>query len=470
MADAAKVKRERASAKGLFTKACNRLSEAIYSESEIDLIDAKFKTLKIKWSDIQVKHDTYITSLGTDIDEDEENRWIDDLEEKFEVAEKAKFDYVRGRRQKYERDYQLNKHEVEEHLNHEKMVAECRKKKGIRDMHGKIFNQEIKALQELIIADADGLTKMRIEEALKDVRLQLERCREAHMCYLDASTEEIEDEKLIEKLYKVRSDINRKVADHIQNITRKKESKIKLENMKLLNFNRDLRSYAKFKSDFNKYVMPTIKYSESSAFVLRSCLNEKVKDIMINVEDKIEALWKRLDEKYGDPSKLADLVINVRKLKCVKEGDVKGFLILVETVEKGYRDLALLDLEMEISNTGTVSVVKERLPRDIRREWSKRVNEDESKVDLRNKFPASLQFPLEQRKIMEYEYSELRRSNEDYKCKIYHFDESRCYDENQQQIFQMNNYVPKCLVHKEIFTQHMIVTISKVWMSRFIYK
>ena len=70
MADAAKVKRERASAKGLFTKACNRLSEAIYSESEIDLIDAKFKTLKIKWSDIQVKHDTYITSLGTDIDED----------------------------------------------------------------------------------------------------------------------------------------------------------------------------------------------------------------------------------------------------------------------------------------------------------------------------------------------------------------------------------------------------------------
>ena len=261
----------------------------------------------------------------------------------------------------------MNKHEVEEHLNHEKMVAECRKKKGIRDMHGKIFNQEIKARQELIIADADGLMKMQIEEALKDVRLQLERCREAHMCYLVASTEEIEDEKWIKKLYEERSDINRKVADHIQNITRKKESKIKLENMKLPNFNGDLRSYAKFKSDFNKYVMQTIKYSESSAFMLRSCLNEKVKDIMINVEDKIEALWKHLDEKYGDPSKLADLVINdIRKLRCVKEGDVKGFLILIETVEKGYRDLALLDLKMEISNTGTVSVVEERLPRDIR--------------------------------------------------------------------------------------------------------
>ena len=44
MADATtKSRRERSSAKGLFTKACNRLSEAITIESEFDLIESKFE-------------------------------------------------------------------------------------------------------------------------------------------------------------------------------------------------------------------------------------------------------------------------------------------------------------------------------------------------------------------------------------------------------------------------------------------
>ena len=194
--DANKLKRERGAAKGLFTKACNRLSEAININSEVDLIEAKFETLKIKWSGVQIKNDAYLSAVDVDGDggdDIKEDGWIDDLEEKFEVVEKAKFDYVRKRKQNYEKDDKLIKHEVEEQLNKQKNVVDSKKKKSVRDMHGKVFRQEVKSLEELLDSDKDGSMKAQIEEAVKDVKLQLERCREAQMYYLDVSDTHIED-------------------------------------------------------------------------------------------------------------------------------------------------------------------------------------------------------------------------------------------------------------------------------------
>ena len=203
--------------------------------------------------------------------------------------------------------------------------------------------------------------------------------------------------------------------------------------------------------------------------VLRSCLDDKIKDVVINVEDNMEKIWKRLDEKFGDLSKLADIVVNdIKRLKCIREGDNKGIISLVDIIERGYRDLELLGLEKEISNTGTVSLIEEKLPRDIRREWSKEVNKRGSSVDIRNKFPALLQFLQDQRKIIEYEYSELRYStNEINKQRIHMFNEEakiyntdfplheetecgylRCQDSTYQQVLHMsNNNFQRCIVH-----------------------
>ena len=45
-----------------------------------------------------------------------------------------------------------------------------------------------------------------------------------------------------------------------------------------------------------------------------------------------------------------------------------------------------------MSNTGTVSLIEESLPRDSRREWSKEVNKADLPYDLKNKFPYMVQF------------------------------------------------------------------------------
>ena len=230
-------------------------------------------------------------------------------------------------------------------------------------MQRQIFLQEVKSLEELMEVDKECEMKVQVEESARDVKLLLERCREAHMHFLlslNTVSDNREHELWIESLYSIRSGVNTKIAQHLQKLEQTKDSMFKIEKVKPPIFKGNIKHYAKFKSDFNKYIMPSIKLKETSPMVLRSCLDDKVKDLVINVEDNIERVWERLDEMYGN---LADIVVNdVRKLKCIRERDNKGFISLIDTVERGYRDLALLGLEKEISNTETVSEIEERLP------------------------------------------------------------------------------------------------------------
>ena len=79
-----------------------------------------------------------------------------------------------------------------------------------------------------------------------------------------------------------------------------------------------------------------------------------------------------------------------------------------DIVEKAFANLSRLGIQMEMSNTITLSLIEEKLPNNIRREWSKELNKEESKIDKLDKFPHFLKFLIEQKRILEYEMSELR--------------------------------------------------------------
>ena len=53
----------------------------------------------------------------------------------------------------------------------------------------------------------------------------------------------------------------------------KREGGIKLERMKMPNFNGTIREYPRFKSDFLKQVMPEIGSKDKAAYALKSCLS-----------------------------------------------------------------------------------------------------------------------------------------------------------------------------------------------------
>ncbi|PFX21216.1 hypothetical protein AWC38_SpisGene14299 [Stylophora pistillata] len=132
-------------------------------------------------------------------------------------------------------------------------------------------------------------------------------------------------------------------------------------------------------------------------------------------------MWKRLDEKYGNPAKVADVIIDgIWRTETIREGEEKRFFEFVEIIEEGYRDLKRLTLESEITKAGSVSIIEKKLLADIRRKWAETVSADNSTVDKTNKFPLLLKFLNSQRRAIEYDTASLRVPAGPFKSVIHH--------------------------------------------------
>ena len=107
-------------------------------------------------------------------------------------------------------------------------------------------------------------------------------------------------------------------------------------------------------------------------------------------------------------------------MKKINEGDDKSVISLVDVVERGYANLSRLSIEKEMSNTITLSLIEEKLPSNVKREWSKLVNKEDREVDKLDKFPYFLKFLIEQKRILEYEWADLRKSDDNQESPIYY--------------------------------------------------
>ena len=191
--------------------------------------------------------------------------------------------------------------------------------------------------------------------------------------------------------------------------------------------------------------MPSIS-DVQQPYVLKSCLSDKPLDIVKNVDHSISEMWKRLDEKYAEPSRVIDAILKeIKKLKPVKENDNNKFAQFVDTVERSYRDLKRLGLHNEISNASTVCSIEEKLPYSIRLQWGQYVKgeRNEEYCDV-NKFPLLLKFLVEWKGILEYVGSDLR-SNESASGSV-HFaegeresSEDASYDDRYDCWYHQNN-------------------------------
>ena len=167
---------------------------------------------------------------------------------------------------------------------------------------------------------------------------------------------------------------------------------LQLEKVRMPHFDGELRKYPQFKRDFQKQVMTQIRKGDA-AYVLRTCLKGDPARLVNCVDDDIDEMWHRLDDKYGDPAKVADVIIDeIKRFRMLREGEDKRFIEFVTLIEDGYRNLKGLGLETEITTTSSVSVIEKALPSDIKRKWSERVSSRDSLVDKSNKFPSLLDF------------------------------------------------------------------------------
>ena len=73
---------------------------------------------------------------------------------------------------------------------------------------------------------------------------------------------------------------------------------LKMEKAKYPTFSGDIRCYARFKTDFNDFVVPSNKDPKTQAYVLKqTCLKGDAKKLVENMSN-INDIWKRLDSRF----------------------------------------------------------------------------------------------------------------------------------------------------------------------------
>ena len=257
-----------------------------------------------------------------------------------------------------------------------------------------------------------------LKDSQKDLKTQMERCKNAQAQFLSVNdSEQVKSELLwTNDIHDAYTDITAKILskaraskEDVSNLQRKTYG-LKLQPMPLPKFDGDIREYPRFRKDFQGQVVPSISESQQS-YVLKSCFSGVPLDIVKKLDDNIDEKWFRLDDKYGEPTRVIDSIMReIKKLKPGRDGETMKFILFVDTVERAFRDLESLGLEREVSNASTVSMIEDKLSPEIKLKWAEFLKQ--SKNQQLNKFPLLLKFLLERKSILEYVNADIRSSNE----------------------------------------------------------
>ena len=157
-------------------------------------------------------------------------------------------------------------------------------------------------------------------------------------------------------------------------------------------------------------MQPTLSSNEA-AFGLRQCLSTSVEACLGSCDDNVDDMLKILDRKFGDPCKITDAVVSeIRNFKPINSDQKQIIVQFINSIEKGFIDLNHIDMEKEISNANVVSIIENKLPQNIAERWYRKMYEEKSMIDRKNKFPSLLSFLKIERNALEYGMSELRNS------------------------------------------------------------
>ena len=473
MGDIVRTRGERTCAKRCFNTAIKTVEKAINDLSPCELVNSIFEELKAARKELSSKHTEYIVATiaeqgdgnAADVDDDTEDEYLVMTEATFRATEKAVFQYDQ---QVAEMHKQMSQEAAVIQQEAAQATAKAESKRTLqtlRNLRNMEFEYLVVEMNRVVSLKDRAFGLSSLETIESEMRSQFSRLNAANVKVVEQLDEE--DAKVEVKLfvdmrakYAASMDTIGSIKDEL-NAMKKMEQSMKptadfqLQKIPLPSFNGNMRDYPKFKDDFLKYVQPRIGDNEAGVYVLTSCLKGDALDQVKNVDDDAEKVWKCLDEKYGDPCRLADEVMNeIKRASHIEEGDDCSLIYLVDIIERGYRDLKRLGVEGEISNSQTVSLIEEKLPRDVKLGWSKKVKKDGSVIVWANKFPKMLDFLLVQKRIREYVNADLRVSTQEASGALHHI--------NGQSGATGSSFAKSpCLIHPTSTDKHSTATCNK---------
>ena len=298
-----------------------------------------------------------------------------------------------------------------------------------REVERNEFVRRSKRLSDLLSGDVSGTVRSIVAaKVIEEIRYLFQRCKMVHSEYvynckrLDATFDADGDEWL-EDIVELYNNVIRCATMYVGKDTSAQFSnsgiqgncEIKLPRIPLPEFNGNVKDFPRFKADFKTYVRPRLNKSVI-AYVLKSCLTGPPLETVKNLADNEEVVWNRLEEKYGQPSKLIDSVLfELHEMKQLTDIDMKGMEKFATVIESAQTDLQRVGLEHELSNAYVINELEKKLPPKVRREWSLLVQGDSSLESSEERFKVFADFIMVQRRAVEYGNSKVRTDNGDSK-------------------------------------------------------
>ena len=433
------AKNSRRIAKGNFTRKRNILIKSIETSQGIEVVETNYAKLVDAWEELERKHLEYVNLLTDEHLVDEEELWMTEVEEKYSNAFNRKVKYVEN--------VTASEKATREHATRQEAIDNAKVK---RNTARAVFEASYQSISHAL--QSKEMPNFVLRDLQKQIEDQFQDCKTFNAELLKLLPFESAESEMqwIAKIQTYYYEIVEQIVVKYTNVEEQGQVKqesgatysfLQLEKVKMPHFDGELRHYPQFKRDFNKQVMPQIR-ARDAAYVLRSCLGKEPESLVKSIDDDVQEMWRRLDEKYGDPAKIADVIIDgIRRFRTLKEGEDKRFIEFVTLVEDGYRDLTRLGLEAEITTTSSVSIIEKALSTDIRRKWAELVSCQGSHIEKSKKFPSLLEFLQNQRSAIEYDSASLRTTNINQ-----HYRGTSHYTEGVEEVNKEPK--PKCLIHE----------------------
>ena len=360
------AKIQKTSAKSRFTRKLKEFLKAVDENKGLEIVNRTFEELNEAWSIVESKHDTYVEFIKEE-EQAKADAWIGELQQNFGSAMEKEIKYKQTKTavdKKIEEEERQQEAARKEQENFQKMIEHALVKRKITES---VLEQLIQDVQTMITGESVNTA---LEKAQNILDLAVADCKQANLKYLelldkDKADAEINWTRKIQSEYnKVTSNIAVVMAKSNEKLLKEKSTSqgkqlnVRLEKLKMPTFDGNIMQYPRFKRNFETQVLPSVS-KESAPYALCSCLTKEALGVVRSVDDNIDEMLKRLDEKYGDPAKIADVVIDsIKRVKVIKEGDHEKFIEFVDVVEDAYRDLLRLGLEREITTTSSVALLR----------------------------------------------------------------------------------------------------------------
>ena len=332
------------------------------------ILEKRCEKVEIEKNEFLQEHFVYSEKSNTPVEDATMKSY---LNEKLDSAEDALNDAMDSLEVLDETDEKENK-EIEVSAIKRELIRKEESLKNVIEEASKVILLEKPSANDLIAAE-------NILDELKEKDESLQKCLSILRRLLneedlsEISKRDVIMEQLLSRSYsQIKLYLKKFLPDapDVPSTKNAEKTSIKLEKVKPPNFSGDIRTFARFKADFDVIVRPAYKdVMYLTYFLKETCLSGPAYELVKNLDD-LDEIWDRLEERYGDTIEVVDSVISdLQKVIINKFEQDSGVVNLVDVLEKGVLDLTAIGKRNEIANAYTVKLLEQKLPRRVMIKW-----------------------------------------------------------------------------------------------------